>query len=477
MHFSIKIPGAIEAGVVQVRSPYDGSLVGTVANVDLKGVEKALENSSALYRDRDSWLPAGRRAEILERATALMAARSEQLIALAVAEGGKPYRDTEVELLRAVDGMKNCRECIRSGHGSEIPMKINDASRNRLAFTHREPIGPVAAFSAFNHPINLIVHQIGPAIAAGCPVIVKPALKTPLSAFMMVDILREAGLPEAWCQPLVTVDHATAEALATDPKIAYFSFIGSGRVGWALRSKLAPGTRFALEHGGAAPVIVAEDADLDAMLPLLAKGGFYHAGQVCVSVQRIFAHRSIARQLAVRLADAANGLKVGDPSDPETDVGPMIRHQEVERVEGWVGEAVSGGAELLAGGRRISAALFPPTVLFNPSDASKVSREEVFGPVVCVYEYDELKEAVSRANALPYPFQAAVMTRGIDTALYAFEQLQASAVMINDHTAFRVDWMPFAGVGQSGYGVGGIPYTFLDMQIEKMAVFRSDALS
>ncbi|MBE0435718.1 MAG: aldehyde dehydrogenase family protein [Methylomicrobium sp.] len=477
MHYSIKVPNAEPAGTIKVNSPFDGRLVGTVETVDTQGIEIALATVAALYRDRANWLPAGRRVQILERAAVLMAERSEQLISVAVAEGGKPYRDTKAELLRAIDGIKNCRDCIHSESGREMPMRINDASAGRLAFTHREPIGPVVAISAFNHPINLIVHQIGPAIASGCPVIVKPAEKTPLSAFMLVDILREAGLPESWCLPLLTDSLETAEALATDVRVAFFSFIGSAQVGWSLRAKLAPGTRCALEHGGAAPVIVAEDADLDAIVPLLVKGGFYHAGQVCVSVQRIYAARSIAAALAERLADSASRLKVGDPADSNTEVGPLIRDGETDRIVAWVDEAVAEGASCLTGGKRINKTLYRPTVLFEPAETSKVSRQEIFGPVVGVYSYDNLDDAIARANALPYAFQAAVMTQNIDTALYAFDRLQASAVMINDHTAFRVDWMPFAGLKQSGYGVGGIPYTFRDMQIEKLAVFRSNALS
>ena len=476
MHFSIKVPGAVQAGSMTVTSPYDGTKVGSVATVGISGVEMALSNSDALYHSRSSWLSSEQRADILEDTARLMGVHFEQLIAVAVAEGGKPYQDTEAELRRAIDGIKNCRDCIRTQQGSEIPMQINNASMHRLAFTHREPMGPVVAVSAFNHPINLCVHQIGPAIAAGCPVIIKPAEKTPLSAFLLVDILREAGLPDAWCQPLLTEDLAVAEALVTDPRVAFFSFIGSAKVGWKLRSKLAPGTRCALEHGGSAPVIVAEDADLDAMLPLLSKGAFYHAGQVCVSVQRIYAHRSIASRLAASLAQLAGTLKVGNPANMATEVGPLIHVREVERIAQWVTDAVDEGAELLTGGKIIADTFYSPTVLFNPAETSKVSKEEIFGPVVCVYEYDELDEAIARANALPYAFQAAVMTRCIDTALHAFKHLQASAVMINDHSAFRVDWMPFAGLKQSGYGTGGIPYTYRDMQIEKMAVFHAHTL-
>jgi acyl-CoA reductase-like NAD-dependent aldehyde dehydrogenase len=212
------------------------------------------------------------------------------------------------------------------------------------------------------------------------------------------------------------------------------------------------------------------------MLPLLAKGGLYHAGQVCVSVQRVYAHRSIARDVAEGLAALAEKSKVGDPSSGETEIGPLIRHREVARIEAWVNEAVASGSECLTGGTRQADAFYTPTVLFNPPTESKVSQKEIFGPVICVYTYDTIDDAIKEANSLPYAFQAAVATKNIDTAMHAYTHLNASSVLINDHTAFRVDWMPFAGLRESGYGVGGIPYTYRDMQVEKMAVIRSSSL-
>jgi acyl-CoA reductase-like NAD-dependent aldehyde dehydrogenase len=476
MHYQITVPGAEAAGIIEVFSPYEGKPVGSVEYIDAKGAGLALKNMAEVFHDRKNWLPAHERIAILERAALTMQARSEQLIATAIAEGGKPYSDTKIELLRAIDSIKICIECIRSERGTEIPMQLNPASMNRLAFTHREPIGPVVAVSAFNHPLNLIVHQVGPAIAAGCPVIIKPARETPLSAFALVDIFHQAGLPVAWCQPVMIEDNTITEQLLTDKRVAFFSFIGSAEVGWMLRSKLSPGTRCSLEHGGVAPVIITEDADLDKILPLMAKGGFYHAGQVCVSVKRIYAHQSIARKVASGLAVLAEHMTVGNPANIGTDIGPLIRHREVDRVESWVNEAIAENAELITGGKRLSSSLYQPTVLFNPSVQSKVSQQEIFGPVICVYEYDNIDQAIEQANALPYAFQAAIATQNIDTALYAFKHLAASTVMINDHTAFRVDWMPFAGLCESGYGTGGIPYTFRAMQVEKMAVFHSASL-
>ncbi|HIO91862.1 MAG TPA: aldehyde dehydrogenase family protein [Leucothrix mucor] len=476
MDYKLQVPNAKSIGQLAVTSPYDGSNVGSVETIDLAGVDQALKNATALFDNKDNWLSAEKRITVLRKMAVLMEKNYQKLVDQAVAEGGKPIVDTRIEMDRAIDGILNCIECIRGNAGREIPMHLNPASANRIAFTHKEPIGVVVAVSAFNHPINLIIHQIGPAIASGCPVIIKPASDTALSAFALAELFSQAGLPEGWCQAVMTDSNETAQALVTDERVSFFSFIGSAKIGWMLKSKLAAGTRCALEHGGAAPVIITEDADLDDMMPLLAKAGFYHAGQVCVSVQRIFAHHSIAKEVATRLAELGNKMQVGDPADENIDIGPLIRHWETDRVEQWVNEAIKEGAELISGGQRISEALYPPTVLFEPETQSKVRQLEIFGPVVCINSYSELDEAITSANAVPYSFQASVVSKNIDTAMYAFKHLNASAVMINDHTAFRVDWMPFAGLKQSGYGVGGIPYTFDEMQIEKLAVLRSAAL-
>ncbi len=476
-HYELMVPGARPAAErAEVRSPFDRSLIATVDQVDRAGLDRALSTAAALFRNRDGWLSPGQRIEVLQRAAGIMLERREPLACEAAREGGKPLVDSLIEADRAIDGVRLCIEHLRTQAGSEIPMNLNPATANRLAFTRYEPIGPVLAFSAFNHPLNLIVHQVGPAIAAGCPVVVKPAKATPLSCLRFVQILRQAGLPAEWCQPLLTVDQDLAQEAVADSRVAFFSFIGSGRVGWQLRSKLPPGARCSLEHGGVAPVIVAADADLEQALPLLAKGGFYHAGQVCVSVQRVFADRSIAKTLADRLASSAKVLKVGDPTQPDTAVGPLIRETEVKRVHEWVQEAARGGGELLCGGQTLSSTCYAPTVLFNPPIGSRVMTHEVFGPVVCVSPYEQLDEAIAAANSLPYAFQAAVFTRNLDLAMRVTRRVNASAIMVNDHTAFRADWMPFAGLRESGLGVGGIPYTMEDMQVRKLIVIRSKEL-
>ncbi|MEP7142827.1 MAG: aldehyde dehydrogenase family protein [Ferruginibacter sp.] len=461
--------------MLQVLSPYDQRLIKEIPMQGIAEAEAALVKAHSLFSDPSKWLPAWKRIEILEEVITIMNTRIEALTNLAAAEGGKPYTDSKVEVERAINGVKLAAEYISRMNGEQIPMGINKASENRIAFTIREPIGVVFAICAFNHPLNLVIHQTVTAIAAGCPVIIKPASSTPLSCLNFAEILQEAGLPEGWCQVIVcTTD--IAELLAADERINYLSFIGSAKVGWHLRSKLAPGTRCALEHGGAAPVIVEKDAGIPDLLPALLKGGFYHAGQVCVSVQRVFVHEEICETVAIQLAGLAKKLVVGDPLDKKTEVGPLIKPTEVDRVEEWVNEAIEKGAAVLCGGTRISATCYEPTVLLNPPADVRVSTLEVFGPVVCIYTYSDREAAIKTANRLNMHFQASVFTKNLDVALDCVKKLNATAVMVNDHTAFRVDWMPFGGRDASGIGMGGIPYTMNEMTREKLMVIKSKLL-
>jgi acyl-CoA reductase-like NAD-dependent aldehyde dehydrogenase len=461
--------------LLEITRPFDGTLIKEIPLNDANDVEKALQVAHGLFLDRARWLPAWQRIAILEKVAGIMNGQIDELTRIATEEGGKPWADSRVEVLRAINGVKLGIEHLAQLKGEQVPMGLTEASVNRMAFTMREPIGVVSSISAFNHPLNLIVHQTIPAIAAGSPVIIKPALTTPLSCLRFMEILAEAGLPDGWCQCLVC-ENEDSEKLVTDERVNYLSFIGSANVGWFLRSKLSPGTRCALEHGGAAPVIVEADADFEPMINSLLKGGFYHAGQVCVSVQRVFAHESICQQVAEQLSAEAGKLVVGDPLDQQTEVGPLILPREVDRVESWVDEAREQGATVLCGGHRISDSCYAPTVLLNPPQGVAVSRKEIFGPVVCVYSYQDRHAAIKRANDLPYAFQAAVFTQDLDVALDTVNRLNATAVMVNDHTAFRVDWMPFGGRDASGIGMGGIQYSMHEMTREKMMVIKCRVL-
>lgn len=463
----------VPSGTLEVRAPFDDSLLAKVATSGTAHVEDALSTAYALFRDRNSWYSVPERIEILRRTAELMETQQDELAILAASEGGKPLKDSQVEVTRAIDGIHLCIESLRAHRGNVISVGTTPATLGRIAYTQKEPIGVVVAVSAFNHPLNLIVHQVAPAVASGCPVIVKPAGDTPLSCLKLVQLFRDAGLAPGWCQAIVTDSNDTAERLVTDRRVGFFSFIGSAKVGWMLRSKLAPGTRCALEHGGVAPAILLHDFDFDTTVASVAKGGFYHAGQVCVSVQRVFVPESKAHAFAAALADAANELIVGDPTSPDTEVGPLIRPAEVDRIDEWIQEAIAAGAGLLNGGKRLDNNCYSPTVLFNPPADARVSTQEIFGPLVCIYPYIDIDVAIRQANSLPTAFQAAIFGNDMDSTMYAYERLDATAIMINDHTAFRDDVMPFAGLRESGLGIGGIPYTMHDMQIEKMLVRRS----
>ena len=458
---------------LQVWAAYDQAPMEKLKMVDKAQAESAMEQAATLFRDRAHWIPTPQRIAILERAAQMVVEQREDLALTAAREGGKPLRDSLVEIDRGVEGIKVAVRELCQLHGTEIPMGFTSSSLGRMAYTRREPRGVVLAISAFNHPFNLIVHQVVPAVAAGCPVLVKPALTTPLSCRNLLDILYRAGLPQQWCQMMIC-DTPVAASLATDRRMSFLTFIGSAAVGWHLRSQLPPGAHCVLEHGGAAPAIIDKSCDLQKAVPLLVKGGYYHAGQVCVSVQRIIAHQDIVRELARQMTVAVKALVVGDPALEQTEVGPLILPQEVDRVHSWVERAVVGGAQLLCGGEKISATCYAPTLLLNPPLDSEVSTREIFGPVACLYSYQSLDEAIALANSVEYDFQASVFSRDLPVALEAIDKLQARAVMVNDHTAFRVDWMPFGGHRQSGLGTGGIGHTLRDMTVEKMFVIKRD---
>jgi len=458
--------------MLTVVQAFDRQPIAELSTDDGAALERKLATAYRLSRERPTWLKPHQRIAVLHALAARMESRHEHLARQIAREGGKPYTDALVETARAIDGVRIAAETLRTRAGREIPMGITPSSENRRAWTIDEPIGVVAAISAFNHPLNLIAHQVAPAIATGCPIVVKPAAATPLSCLDFVQMVQDAGMPEGWVQSFLPESRDLAEAFVADPRVSFLSFIGSASVGWRLRSKLAPGARCALEHGGVAPVIIDRSADLDRLIEPMAKGGYYHAGQVCVSVQRIYVHASLQTEFSDRFARRVQALRTGDPLLAETEVGPLITPKEADRVQAWIDEAVAAGARPIGGGRLSETTLYP-TVLLNPPKDAKVSTQEVFGPLTCVYGFDTLDEAIQEANALPEAFQSSIFTNDLSSAFRASERLDASAVMVNDHTAFRVDWMPFAGRHVSGHGVGGIPYTMEEMTSRKMIVFRA----
>ena len=458
--------------MLEVKSPWKNNVITTLACHDEDQLEKIVHKASKVSMNKGLDFPPKERLEVLKRFSDDIKKNIDELASLAASEGGKPLIDSIIEIKRGADGVDSCIEVLKSESGSVIPMNLDDASSGRIAFTQKEPIGLVLAISAFNHPFNLIIHQIIPAIAVGCSVIVKPAEDTPLSCKKIIEMLYDAGLPEERCHFVLPKNLELATKLVSDDRINFFSFIGSSRVGWFLRSKLAPGTRCALEHGGMAPTFLTESTSLIDCSQSLARGGFYHAGQVCVSVQRIFITKNILDNFIEIFKKDVQKLKIGDPLKKETNVGPLIRPAEVDRVDEWVQESVKNGAELILGGKRLSETEFDKTILLNPKSSDKISQSEIFGPVVCIHTYTDFEKAISIANSVDVSFQASIFTNEITEVLKFYERINASAVFHNDHTAFRVDWMPFAGLKHSGHGVGGIRYTMHEMQIEKMLILR-----
>lgn len=460
---------------LKICNPFDESVIEEFPFEGEKRVLDKLEAAYQLFQDRSKQLPKYERIQILDRLAEKIQTDAERFAQEAAQEGGKPIIDSRVEVARAIDGIKIAIRELTQLKGKEIVMGITPTSSQRMAFTIRQPRGVVLAISAFNHPFNLIIHQVIPAIAVGCPVLIKPALTTPLSCRSIVQLLYEVGLPTVWCQ-MVFCTNELAGKLVSDPRISFLTFIGSEKVGWMLRSQLAPGATCALEHGGLAPVIFDQSADIKKNIPVLVKGGYYHAGQVCVSVQRVYVEKSISSDFIEQFTENVKHLKTGSQMEDDTDVGPLILAREVDRVHDWVSEAISSDAMKTTGGEKISNTCYQPTVLVDPNDTVNVSQKEIFGPVVCLYTFDTLEEAIRRANAIDVSFQSAIFTQEIDVAFKAAKELNALAVMINDHTAFRVDWMPFGGTKKSGLGIGGIGYTMKDMTLEKLLVFRSESL-
>ena len=457
---------------LDVRNPWDNKVFDTIKTESEKEIEAKLSAAYDIIKKKRI-ISIYKRIEILENLKDLIKKNYDKLVLQASKEGGKIISDSSVEITRGIDGVNSCIETLRTEAGQVIPMNLNKASANRLAFTQKEPIGLVLAISAFNHPFNLIIHQAIPAIAVGCPVIVKPAEDTPLSCRALIELLYESGLPCEYCQMIIPESIEIATKVVSDSRVAFLSFIGSSKVGWYLKTKLSPGARCALEHGGMAPLFLERDANIDNAVKSIKRAGFYHAGQVCVSVQKVFVQKNILKEFQENLVDSVNKIIVGNQLDKNTDVGPLIRPREVDRIDECVQSSIKNGSTLLTGGKKFSETCYHPTLLLNPSDQDLVSKKEVFGPVVCIYEYESLDEAIKRVNEYDVAFQTGIFTNDLDKCLKFYKNIDASAVFHNEHTAFRVDWMPFTGLKTSGHGVGGIKYTMDDMQIEKMLVLKS----
>lgn len=456
--------------MLDVHNPYNGELVGRVHMAQEGDVEDALRTAERAFEVSRS-LPAHRRGEILETASDIIRSRRGELARSIVLEAGKPIRDAEGEVDRAIITFWVASSEARRFGGEIIPLDLTPASEGRVGLIQRFPLGPVLGISPFNFPLNLVSHKVAPAIAVGNPIIIKPASATPITALLLADIVREAGLPSG-CLTVLPVRSSLAERMVTDPRIKKLTFTGSAEVGWRLKQK-AYNKRVTLELGGNAGLIIHSDADVEKLIPRVVTGSFSYSGQSCISVQRILVHQPSYEAFLEKFVRRTETLRLGDPLDRNVDVGPMIDEKAAAKAEEWVKKAASAGAKILTGGQR-DGAFLKPTILTDVKHDMEVSCNEVFAPVVTVAPYTDFREAVRIVNDSRYGLQAGIYTSDMGRILYAFRNLEVGGIMVNDVPTFRVENMPYGGVKDSGYGREGLRYAMEEMTEMRLLALKVD---
>jgi acyl-CoA reductase-like NAD-dependent aldehyde dehydrogenase len=458
----------LEGATLDVVNPYDGVVLAACPLGGAPLVDRAV---AAAKRAMTSPIPAHERAALCDRVAALIRDDLEGFAREICAESGKPIKTARTEAERAVSTWAFAAATARTMTGETVPMDASAAGTGKLAFTIREPRGVLAAITPFNFPLNLVSHKLAPAIAAGCATVLKPAEKTPLSAVRLVRAMVQAGVPAGW----INLVHGTGDdvgiPLATHPDVAVVSFTGSTRVGHLLEHSAA-GKRVLLELGANAPLIVAGDADIARAVAKVKASAFMHAGQSCISVQRIFVQSQVYQDFLDQLVPAVESLVVGDPADEATDVGPVIRESERDRIVDWVEEARSSGAEVLTGGKP-DGVLLAPTVVAGGSHDVKLCTDEAFGPVVIVQPFETIDDAIARANASAYGLNAAIFTASLEAALRAARGLRAGTVLVNETPTFRADQMPYGGVGESGNTREGPAYAARELTVDKLVIIEA----
>jgi glyceraldehyde-3-phosphate dehydrogenase (NADP+) len=467
-------PDEVGREVATVRAPWDGAALGEVGRASPAIVEQAIAGASAAFAGarRDPY-PLHERLVVLERLGRRLVEEREPLARTLSSEAGKAVAQARIEVDRAVATVTESIVAAKSVLGGDIlPLDASPTATDRLGLARRFARGVVSAITPFNFPLNLVMHKVAPAIAAGCPVVLKPAPQAPLTAFRLGELCMEAGLRPSWLQ-IVYCDNATAAPLIEDDRIALLSFTGSARAGWALQAR-AGRKRVVLELGGNGAVIVEESVDLRATAARIAVASNGYAGQTCISVQRVLVRRQLLDSLRDALTEAVAGLHVGDPSDDATVVGPVIDEAAAARIESWVGSAVAAGA-VSHGALARSGQMLRPILLESVPPDQPVVREEVFGPVATLEPYDHFEDAIDRVNSSPYGLQAGVYVRDVTLLLRAFERLEVGTVVHDDCPTFRVDAMPYGGTKESGQGREGPRYAIADMTEERLLVVRRAA--
>ena len=456
--------------VIEVRSPFDGSLLATVPACTTADVDRAVASAR---RALSTGLPLHRRAAVLDRAATVLSERREEFARLVAAEAAKPLRTARVEVDRAVGTFQFSAAEARTLAGEMIPLDALAAGEGKLGFTLRVPIGVVGAIAPFNFPLNLVVHKVGPAIAAGCPVVLKPASQTPLSSIRLAEMLiDECGLPADFLHVVTGGGSTVGNALVDHPDVALITFTGSPDVGWGIRAR-APRKRVGLELGNNAPVVIEPSGDWKSAASKIRLAGFAHAGQSCISTQRIYVHESIADDFVDELVTQVSTLVVGDPMNEATEMSALISASERDRVVSWITEAVDAGAEVVIGGSVDPSGVLLPTVLVDVEPSMKVCAMEVFGPVVAVARYSDVDEALRLANDSDFGLQAAIFTSDIGTALKAVHTLDFGGVLVNEVPTWRADQQPYGGRRDSGNTREGPAYSVHEMTEIKMVVLGS----
>ena len=453
---------------IEVHSPFNDALVAVVHRAGPKEIEQAIATAVEAFQVTRK-LPAWKRAEVLMKVSQGIAARREELARTIALEAGKPIRTARLEVDRAAFTFQVASEESKRIYGEVIPLDWLPGTEGRVGQVMHVPLGPIVGIAPFNFPLNLVAHKVAPAMAAGNPIILRPASATPVSALKLGEIILESGWPEGG---YAVVPSATKHAapLIEDPRIKLLTFTGSPAVGWALKAR-AGRKRVTLELGGNAGVIVHEDADLKYAAERVAWGGFSFAGQSCISVQRVYIAQPVYEEFADDLVPRVKALVLGDPLDEKTDVGPLIDAGAAERLESWVQEARAGGAEILVGGGR-KGTLFAPTLLASLQESMSVSCQEAFGPVVGLYPYTDVYQAIRSVDSSEFGLQAGIFTQDLNTVQKAFDEIQVGGLMVNDVSTFRIDHMPYGGVKQSGLGREGLRYAIEEMSEMKLLTFN-----
>lgn len=454
---------------IDVRNPYDDELIDTVPAGDVADVEAAFQAAEEGFEINRN-LPVHERISILYKTAEIIRSRQEDFAKIIASEGSKTIKEARKEASRCIDTIMISAEEARRVAGETIPFDSREGSENRLGYYYRFPIGIIVAITPFNDPLNLVAHKVGPAIAGGNSVVLKPATVTPLSALKLGEAFIEAGLPWKILNIVTGKASKIGDALVTDPRGRMISFTGGTEAGLDITKK-AGLKKIGMELGSNSPVIVMDDADLPQAAELSVSGAFWAVGQNCIGVQRIYIHEAVYDEFEKMFIEHTKKIKVGRQLDEDTDMGPMITEGEAARVEEWVKEATQAGAELLTGGKR-EGTLFEPTVFRNMPDTAKLNCEEVFGPVVNLYKVSSLDEAIKLSNSVIYGLHGAIFTRSLDNAFKAIKGLDVGGVMVNDSTDYRIDMMPFGGVKWSGLGREGIKFALLEMTEPKVVCFN-----